>query len=200
MLGNAPLPPPKRREMPPPADIIGGLTIVLLLKRHRFDSGQFPPLFGKNTLLSWLFFSKNCKYWPWEERHMRALWFSHFSSFWDNMANFMIWRDLRGDGGGEEGGWWLGCQNARHFYDKKSALSVQNLLVRGCPWIYPTFVWISADRLLACHVRCGVADCWGTMALQQSWRPNSPWAEMRTRTVWGNPEPSNFDRESGFTR
>ena len=40
------------------------------------------------------------------------------------LANFKILGDLRGDGGGEDGGWWLGCQNARCFYDKKSALSV----------------------------------------------------------------------------
>ena len=40
------------------------------------------------------------------------------------MANFKILGDVRGVVGGEDGGWWLGCHNARCFYDKKSASSV----------------------------------------------------------------------------
>ena len=120
---------------------------------------------------------------------MRAVWFPHFWSFWDTLANFKILGDLRGDGGGEDGGWWLGCQNARRFYDKKSALSDQNGLARGCPWIYPTLVRISAGRLLACHVRM-----WGRRLLGRHGAPTvcEPKCAREQCQFRGNPEPSNF--------
>ena len=109
---------------------------------------------------------------------MRAVWFPYFWSFWDTLANFKILGDLRGDGGGEDGGWWLGCQNARRFYDKKSALSVQNGLVRGCPLNLPysraNFGW-QAVGVPRAHV--------GSQTVGAPWRANSLWAKMRTRTV-----------------
>ena len=39
-------------------------------------------------------------------------------------GQFQDFRGFEGVVGGEDGGWWLGCQNARCFYDKKSPLSV----------------------------------------------------------------------------